>query len=599
MAATLLFLTIGLPWTGALLVWAAGYLKRDGQLNAPLVHGLAVAFGLAAAAASLGLLAVVGSDTVVRLPMGPWFGDLTFVLDGLGVSLAVIAAVIGELAVIFSVDYMHGDPQLGRYYFLVLLFIGAMCGLVLTSSLLFLFVFWEITALCSYALISYYNDDPKAVAGGIKALIITQLGGVGLLVGALLCYTQTGSFEYRAFFESAAGLSPATLAIIAFGALIAAAAKSAQVPFQTWLPDAMEAPTPISALIHAATMVNAGVYLLARFYPAFAEVPYWREAVVTVGALTALLAALMAMVANDLKRVLAYSTVSQLGYMVYAIGAGSVFAAQFHLLSHAVFKALLFLGAGAVIHAVGTREMRHMGAGRVQMPFVRNVFILGALALAGLPIMNGFWSKELVLEAGLEHGPSWAYWVMLLGAGLTAFYTYRMVWMVFFAPSTAEPKQAEHGLAQHVLPHSTPRAMAVALAPLAFGSLTTWLLAGPFSAMLARSLPQHDMEPETTGQLVIQIITAPATWLALAVIAIGLSTWHFRGRLAFLASALGGLATLARNSFGFEGINAWTVRVTQGSADGLRTLQTGKLNWNLVGIIAGLAATLIWLAWSL
>jgi len=403
------------------VVWAAAYIKKDGQLTARLVHGLAVAFGLAGAAASVGLLAFVGTDTALRVPMGPWFGELTFVLDGLGVSLAVIAAVIGELAVIFSVDYMHGDSQLGRYYFLVLLFIGAMCGLVLTSSLLFLFVFWEITALCSYALISYYNDDPKAVAGGIKALIITQLGGVGLLAGALLAYTQTGSFEYSKFFEAAAGLPASTLAVIAFGALIAAAAKSAQVPFQTWLPDAMEAPTPISALIHAATMVNAGVYLLARFYPAFAEVPYWRAAVVAVGAVTALLAALMAMVAGDLKRVLAYSTVSQLGYMVYAIGTGGVFAAQFHLLSHAVFKALLFLGAGAVIHAVGTREMRRMGAGNVQMPFVRNVFILGALALAGLPIMNGFWSKELVLEAGLEHGPAWAYWMMVLGAGRPAF----------------------------------------------------------------------------------------------------------------------------------------------------------------------------------
>ena len=188
---------------------------------------------------------------------------------------------------------------------------------------------------------------------------------------------------------------------VAFGFLIAAAAKSAQFPFQTWLPDAMEAPTPISALIHAATMVNAGVYLLARFYPAFATVPYWREAVMAVGMISALLAAVMALVATDLKRVLAYSTVSQLGYMVYAVGAGGIFASQFHLLSHAVFKALLFLGAGAVIHAAGTRDMRQMGGLGKQMPVVRAVFVIGALALAGMPILNGFWSKELVLEAGL------------------------------------------------------------------------------------------------------------------------------------------------------------------------------------------------------
>jgi NADH-quinone oxidoreductase subunit L len=214
--------------------------------------------------------------------------------------------------------------------------------------------------------------------------------------------------------------------------LIAAAAKSAQFPFQTWLPDAMEAPTPVSALIHAATMVNAGVYLLARFYPAFAEVPYWREAVMVVGMLSALLAALMALVATDLKRVLAYSTVSQLGYMVYAVGAGGIFASQFHLLSHSVFKALLFLAAGAVIHSVGTRDMRKMGALGKQDAAGARVFVIGALALAGLPVLNGFWSKELILESGLEHGPLWIWIVMLVTAGLTALYTFRCVWMVFY-----------------------------------------------------------------------------------------------------------------------------------------------------------------------
>ena len=230
------------------------------------------------------------------------------------------------------------------------------------------------------------------------------------------------------------------LAVLAFGFLIAAAAKSAQFPFQTWLPDAMEAPTPISALIHAATMVNAGVYLLARFYPAFKDVPYWREAVMVVGMLSAVLSAVMALVATDLKRVLAYSTVSQLGYMVYAVGAGGIFASQFHLFSHSVFKALLFLGAGAVIHSVGTRDMREMGGLGKQMPAVCLVFVIGAAALAGLPILNGFWSKELVLEAGLEGGPLWIYALMLFGAGLTALYTFRCVWMVFYAKPKAEER---------------------------------------------------------------------------------------------------------------------------------------------------------------
>ena len=240
MAQSLILLSIGLPWLGAVATW----LTRNEQERTQ--HVLAVGFSVAAGLASLALIPYAGSGVALRLPLGGLFGDMTFVADGLGVFLAAVATVVGSLAVIFSVDYMHGDPQLGRYYSLVLLFIGAMVGLVLTNSLLFLFFFWEITALCSYALISFYNDDPKAVAAGIKALIMTQLGGVGLLGGALVVYALFGSYEIDAFLQNAATLGPTPLAWMAFGFLVAAAAKSAQFPFQTWLPDAMEAPTPIS-----------------------------------------------------------------------------------------------------------------------------------------------------------------------------------------------------------------------------------------------------------------------------------------------------------------------------------------------------------------
>ena len=588
LTSILILLTVGLPWLGTVAVWAVGYLKTTPEKLARRQNALAVGFSLAAAAASLSLLPLVTSQTVVSLPMGDYFGALTFVPDGLGVFLAAVAAVIGSLAVIFSVDYMHGETELGRYYALVLLFIGAMCGLVLTGSLLFVFVFWEITALCSYALISFYNDDPRAVAGGIKALIITQFGGVGLLAGALISYSWLGSYQISDLLARGAQLPGPVLAVLAFGFLAAAAAKSAQVPFQTWLPDAMEAPSPISALIHAATMVNAGVYLLVRFYPAFAAVPYWKTAVVTVGALSALLAAMMAMTATDLKRTLAYSTISQLGYMVYAVGVGGVFASQFHLLSHAVFKALLFLGAGAVIHSVGTRDMRHMGRGVVKMPVTRAVFIIGALALAGLPILNGFWSKELILEAGLEGGPQWAYYLMLFSAGLTAWYTFRMVWMTFFA---GEPSQLHA--------HEAGRAMHVALLPLAFGALTTWLLAGPFSHILAESLPFHEIEGESLVEMIAAVLGAPATYLALGVIALGLAAWQWRQRLGWLERSLSGLARLAENGFGFEWLNQQIVRLVREGADGLRPLQTGQLNWNMVGVMTGLAVVLIWLAWAI
>jgi NADH-quinone oxidoreductase subunit L len=589
MVPALILLTILFPWAGAFVVSIVG--DRRSRLQ----HTLAVLFsalsGIFAVILLLNTLpawkgvvpAWIATDPYFSIPLGGAFGNFSFLADGLGVYLAVIATVIGSLAILFSVDYMHGEKQLGRYYAYILLFIGAMAGLVLTTSLLFLFFFWEITALCSYVLISFNNDDPKAVAGGIKALIITQLGGIGLLLGALLAYTVLGTYEIGEFIEKAPQAIPAFgLAVVAFGFLLAAAAKSAQFPFQTWLPDAMEAPTPVSALIHAATMVNAGVYLLARFYPAFSDVPGWKEAVIAVGVISALLAAFMALVATDLKRVLAYSTVSQLGYMVYGIGVGGIFASQVHLLSHSVFKALLFLGAGAVIHATATRDMRQMGGLGKKMPFTQIVFIIGALALTGIPILNGFWSKEMVLEAGLEGGPPVAYYFMLLVAGLTALYTMRMVSMVFFG----KPRAELHA-------HDAGTAMRISLGLLALGACTTWLLIGRFSTLLEGTLPFHSIPILGIKELALNLFRAPATYLALGVVALGLLIGWQRERLAGLANLLRVPAGWARDSFGFEWINRRVAAVTRGSADLLSYTQTGQLNWNIAGILFGLVILLI------
>jgi NADH-quinone oxidoreductase subunit L len=583
MTATLLLLTILLPVLGALLVW----LVRDKRPF--LQHTLAVAFSAAAALCALALIPGATAAPVVSFSAGPAYGDITFVPDGLGVFLAVVATLIGCLAVLFSTAYMRGVPQLGRYYFLVLLFISAMSGLVLTGSLFAMFLFWEVTAFCSYALISFYNDDPKAVRGGMKALLITQIGGVGLLVGALLSFVYLGDYQIDSLLARAPELPPVVLALIAFTFLVAAMAKSAQVPFHTWLPDAMEAPSPISALIHAATMVNAGVYLLARFYPAFAPVRGWSTAVMLVGLITAVLAALMAVFAGDLKRVLAYSTVSQLGYMVYAIGVGSVFASTYHLMSHAVFKALLFLAAGAVIHAVGTRDMKQMGGLYQKMPVTAVCFMIGAAALAGLPIFNGFWSKELILETGLAGGPLWAWALMLLGAALTAWYTLRMVWLVFFG----EP------VAAHA--HRAGAAMKSALIPLAVLTCTTWLLAGPFSALLARTLPWHDIHELTTPELVMELISAPATWLALGVVALGLLGYWVYGRRTEERTppALAGVSRAAGAGFGFELLNDATVAVTERSATLLQRTQSGQLGRNLAGVVFALAVVLLWLLLAL
>jgi len=569
MSLILVLIIIGVPWFGAALI----LLDRD--RHDKLQHSLAVLFALAAAAAAILLTTHASKESVLVLAAGTVFGDFTFVPDGLGVFLTLIATIIGSLAVIFSINYMHGEKGLGRYYAYVLFFIGAMSGLVLTSNMLLMFFFWEITALCSYGLISFHNDDPKAVRGGLKALIITSVGGVGLLTGALLLYVYSSSFDYNILLADPSVIPSKILALLAFFFLVAAAAKSAQFPFQTWLPDAMEAPSPISALIHAATMVNAGVYLLARFFPAFEGVAYWKEAVMAVGVLSALLAAIMALFANDFKRVLAYSTVSQLGYMVYAVGAGSVLASQFHLFSHSIFKALLFLGAGAVIHSIGTRDMTKMGGVGKAMPFVKWVFIIGALALAGIPILNGFWSKEMILEAGHATGAPVLYWIMVFVAGLTALYTIRMVWMVFYG----EPRSDYHA-------HKVGVAMKIALAPLAAAALTSWLVIGSFTKLLGEeSLPYHAIESLSLSGMFHEVVSLP-TLIPLAVILLGILCWIFREKLTGIGKLFGWLRWLADHSFGFEAINSGLVSAAQSSAEGLRVTQTGILGWNILGILS-------------
>jgi NADH-quinone oxidoreductase subunit L len=575
MLSVLTLLIIGIPWLGAACIWLAG------DRRPKLLHALATSFAVLAAIVTLAVLPFSTSNAVIRIAMGGILGDFTLIPDGLGIFIAAIATVVGSAAVIFAIDYMGQHAhQLARFYALVLFFIGAMAGLALSGSLLFTFFFWEITALCSYALISFHNDNPRAVAGGIKALIMTQIGGVGLLGGALWVYAYFGNYQINTLLTQYHSLPPVVLSVMGFGFLIAAAAKSAQVPFHSWLPDAMEAPTPVTALIHAATMVNAGVYLLARFYPAFESIPGWSIAVMTVGVLSALLAGLMALFADDIKRVLAYSTISQLGYMFYAVGTGSIFASQFHLFSHAIFKALLFLSAGAVITSLDTRDLRKMGGLGKSMPFLRAMFVIGALGLIGLPIANGFFSKELILEGGLESGPLIFYLIMLFSAGVTALYTVRLLYMIFWGEPSGGPKPAHDGLP----------AMRVSLIVLAFGTLTTWLLAGSFSQMLSNTLPFHHLEAEPTIALVKQICLAPTTWIALGVIALGFIAWSARARFTAFAQAF---RPIAEAGFGFEALNRQIVNGVKRSATFVQTSQTGQLNWNVVGILAGLVIVLL------
>ena len=582
MASSLILIAIGAPWVGALLVWLIGDRHERRQ------HALAAVASVVAAVAALLLLrpAVWGltGQAAVRLPFGQFVGDLTFVADGLGVYLAVIATMVGSLTVIFSAGYMAGAAQLGRYYALVLIFIGAMCGLVLSGNLLFLFLFWEATAFCSYALIAFHNDDPKAVAAGIKALIITQLGGAGLLIGIVLAAAYLPDLQVSTLLAAAGELPAGVLAVVAFGFLLAAAAKSAQVPLHIWLPDAMEAPTPVSALIHAATMVNAGVYLLARFYPAFAGVPGWTMTVIVIGTTSALLAALLATASNDLKRVLAYSTVSQLGYMVAGVGMGALFESQFYLFSHALFKALLFLGAGAIIHHLGTRDMRRMGGLWRQMPQIALPFLIGAAALVGLPFFNGFWSKELLLETAMEGYPLSVYPLLVVGAGITAYYAARLCRMVFFSPAAVT-----------AAPHHAPLSgwMSGPVLLLAVFVTVSWLAAEPFAVLLQETLPFHAafILPERAIDSIISTHTALATstFITLGVTIAGLILgWRRSG-----APDAPTPATFGRVESLFNQSAATIAGATRGSAALLQKTQTGQLNWNVAGIILGAIALLL------
>lgn len=577
MAGLFALATIGLPWLGAVCIWLLG------DRRTTMVRILAVGFSALTGAASLALLGQASPSAAVRIGLGGVLGDFSLVPDGLGVLIAVVASVIGTLAVIFSLDYMRDHAhQLARFYALILFFIGAMNGLGLSGSLLFTFIFWEITAVCSYLLISFHNDDPKAVAGGIRALIMTQFGGVGLLAGALILYALQGNYEIAEFLGSAAGYPPVVLSVLAFAFLLAAAAKSAQVPLHFWLPDAMEAPTPVTALIHAATMVNAGVYLLARFFPAFAAVPGWRLAVMIVGALSALLAGLMALTAWDVKRVLAFSTISQLGFMVYGVGSGALFASQFHLLSHAIFKALLFLTAGALITALGSRDLKQMGGLAKRLPFLCIAFLAGAFGLAGLPLANGFFSKDLLLAGGRDSGPLLLYALMLLNSGLTAGYTLRLFWLIFGGPRRG-PQPAHDGLPW----------MRLALSVLAAGTFTSWLLAGPLGRLLADTLPSHHVEAKGLAALLSELLSDPGTWAALASAGIGMALWAARGRFTRFS---GRLAFLPVQEFGFDRLQDGIVTLVRSAAARLARLQTGQLNWNTAGIVTGLVIVLVLLA---
>lgn len=392
-----------------------------------------------AAAAVLLVTRTYGTWTTTWLQIGGGgIGEVGIRMDGIAAAMLLVVTIVATSVQVFSVGYMQSEsaPSYGRYFTYHALFLFSMNLLVVAPDLLQLFAGWELVGTTSYLLIGFYYKKPSAARAAVKAFWITKLADMGFVLALAILYGATGAFSWEVALP--AGIATAVTGLLFF----AVVGKSAQFPLHVWLPDAMEGPTPVSALLHAATMVAAGVYLIVRAHPLFIQAPGTQDVMLMVGAATALFAAMLALVQTDIKKVLAYSTCSQLGYMVAALGAGSIFGGFFHLVTHAFFKALLFLAAGSVIHAVHSNELADMGGLRRKMPVTAIAFGIGALSLAGAPGLSGFFSKDLVLGA-LEGRLGWLPYALLLGtAFVTAFYMGRVVFVTFFGAARAKAAHA-------------------------------------------------------------------------------------------------------------------------------------------------------------
>jgi NADH-quinone oxidoreductase subunit L len=429
---------------------------------------------------------VISSSGVLPIPSVTWISssgiNAGVFIDPLSVLFAVLISFFGLIISIYSLGYMKGEEGLTRYYFFLLLFIGSMIGLVVSDNFLQLFIFWEMVGLCSYSLISFWYKRPEAIRAGAKVFLMTRIGDICLLGAIGILFVSLGSFSFRYAIANIGNIPLQNLAAIAFLTLGGAIAKSAQLPLHTWLYGAMEAPTSVSALLHAATMVKAGIYLIARFIfivgPLVATIPYWLPTVASIGVLTAFVGATLALYTSDIKGVLAYSTVSQLGFMMAALGTATSasslgwFASLFHMMSHAFFEGLGFLIAGGIIHALGTRDMRLMGGLRKAMPVAFGLTIIMILTTSGLPPFAAFFSKGSVITSISETGNLWQTILIYATTAITFAYSLRFFTLVFMG------KKSEHVEKLHV--HEAPRVMlapAVALAVLcvAWGFVEPWL----------------------------------------------------------------------------------------------------------------------------
>lgn len=418
------------------------------------------------------------------LPVGSLHVDLALLADPLSITMALFITGIGSMIHLYAIGYMHGDSKFPKFFMYLNLFVFSMLMLVLGENLLVTFLGWEGVGACSYFLISFWHTRDSAATAGKKAFVTNRVGDWGMMVAMFLAFSAVGTLSYEGINHAAenGGLAAVTATGIALMLFVGACGKSAQLPLYLWLPDAMEGPTPVSALIHAATMVTSGVFLLTRMAPVLhASYPWAGDVIATVGAITALFAATIAVAQTDIKKVLAYSTVSQLGFMFLAIGSGAYVAAIFHMVTHAFFKALLFLGSGSVIHGMHhEQDMRRMGALRKVMPITGFTFIIGWLAIAGVPPFAGFWSKdEILLYAFANNRLLW--FIGVVTALLTAYYMTRQVIMVFFGEARWHDNAEDNGAHGDHTPHESPWTMVTPLVVLAGLSIVGGAMQLPFT----------------------------------------------------------------------------------------------------------------------
>jgi NADH-quinone oxidoreductase subunit L len=612
-SAQIALLVLALPFASFLLLALVRPLRRSAVAAAvtsitAMVAAVASAFWLSWRAVPRALLQSPSTTwTWIPADGGP-MATVGVMVDEKSMAMCMLVTFVSLMVQLYSWAYLHDEPRtsLGRYYAYHSLFAFSMLGLVLAPTFIQMFVFWELVGLCSYLLIGYWYDRPSAARAAVKAFWITKLGDLGFVAGIVMLWVVAGTFDFWDLFRlaNAGGLPRESMPLIMFLIYLGAVGKSAQFPLHIWLPDAMEGPTPVSALIHAATMVTAGVFLVTRAFPLFLLVPDVLTLIAWVGAFTALLAASMACVENDIKRVLAYSTVSQLGYMMAAAGAESPTAGFNHLLAHGVFKALLFLGAGVVIHIFHTNDVFRMGGLRAQ-PLVWVPFVLATLALAGVPPLPGFFTKEAILGGVLEAHLTLPFAMLALTAFLTAFYMFRVVFLTFFRPGFGDSH------AHHHVP---------ALMSLVCWTLTVFTIAS--GVAMARQVLSGGHHGDAPAWL-------PAFSLALAGGGI-LLAWLMYQRQALdparLSAALAPLDWAARRRYGIDAVfvglyrvallafsrlvgwldryvvdgilnvlSAWTLR----AGDRARRLQTGQPQDYVYGVAFGVLVLFVLAQWRL